>query len=798
MTLLLLGLLACAVPGAGAQQPAAPAAAPPVPSLLELAGRYPLVADSALQAERAVAQLRNTQPMEVELAVARERHAELASFLGAVAGAEYLRPERISRVRDQALLQTQRLEALNARVTPRLDVLAQLRIEWTLRQRTWAAWRDSLRADPDFELVAPDIERAIARMDSVRARVDEAVPPLVELQREISALHGATVEIGSRMAALREGRRAELQRRSEPTLFSAAFAEQMRGTTLDAWEIGAAFATDAYVAFIRDEGALLLLHVVLVLLLTVLAGRLKRHAAPEAGWSGLLDHPLALCVFATTALLSPRYTLGPPLWDVLMWTLLAVSGAILATRLLRDRPLRWLVYYFAAAYPLLLLAEALRAPLPAFRIGLTAVALGGAVLFGNPAFWRGHAETRSGVGRWIVGLAALLWGVVLVAEVIGFHPLARWIVHATVTSALFVFVVVLLIVTARGAVQTMLRVESAGRLHFLRSIAVPLAERLLLLLQVFLILGATLNVLDVWELAPSPAETWSRIIGAGFIVAGVQVTVGRVLLAMVILYVASVVSSLTRVFVDAEATSRWRIDRAVGNSISTLVHYALITFGLLFALGALGVQLQNFAIVAGALGIGIGFGLQNVVNNFVSGLILLFERPVRVGDTVVLGTEWGTVKKIGLRSTIVVTFDRSELIVPNADLVSERVTNWTLSDPMARLTIPVGVAYGSNVARVLEILREAGNAHPAVLDDPPPQALFMEFGDSALEFELRVWVQELRYRLEVKSAVLARMDALLRDAGIEIPFPQRDLHLRSVDAGVIDSMLRRPSADAGT
>jgi small-conductance mechanosensitive channel len=232
----------------------------------------------------------------------------------------------------------------------------------------------------------------------------------------------------------------------------------------------------------------------------------------------------------------------------------------------------------------------------------------------------------------------------------------------------------------------------------------------------------------------------------------------------------------------------------VGESIGTLLHYLLLTVGVLFALGAVGVELQNFAIVAGALGVGIGFGLQNVVNNFVSGLILLFERPVRVGDIVVVGGEWGTIKKIGLRSTIVVTFDQSEMIVPNGDLVSEKVTNWTLSNPVTRVVLPVGVAYGSDVQRVLQILREAAEAHPGVLADPEPQALFVAFGDSALDFELRVWVRELGLRPEVKSTVLAEVDHRFRAAGIEIPFPQQDLHVRSVDPEVVEAMLRARTA----
>jgi potassium-dependent mechanosensitive channel len=285
------------------------------------------------------------------------------------------------------------------------------------------------------------------------------------------------------------------------------------------------------------------------------------------------------------------------------------------------------------------------------------------------------------------------------------------------------------------------------------------------------------------------------VTGWGVTVLGLRITIGRILFAVIVVYLALTASWLARTVVSTRIASGWGLERGVAESINALVHYAVITLGVLLALGALGVELQSFAIVIGALGVGIGFGLQNVVNNFVSGLILLFERPVRVGDTVEIAGEWGTIKKIGLRSTVVVTFSQSELIVPNGDLVSEKVTNWSLTNPVTRLAIPVGVAYGSDVQKVLRILVESARAHPSVADEPQQMALFTGFGDSSLDFELRVWVREIAARLPAKSAVLAEIDRRFREEEIEIPFPQRDLHLRSVDAGAARTMLP-PAAPA--
>jgi small-conductance mechanosensitive channel len=203
------------------------------------------------------------------------------------------------------------------------------------------------------------------------------------------------------------------------------------------------------------------------------------------------------------------------------------------------------------------------------------------------------------------------------------------------------------------------------------------------------------------------------------------------------------------------------------------------------ALWTLGFEFTQLTIILSALGVGIGFGLQGVVNNFVSGLILLFERPVRVGDYIEFGGNWAEIKGIGLRATTVQTFDQADVIIPNADLVTNQVTNWTLSNRRVRLIVPVGVAYGSDVPLVMETLIACAKANSMVAKTPPPQVLFLSFGESSLDFELRVWVLDADDRLKVRSELHQEIDWSFREAGIEIAFPQRDLHVRSVEESVI-------------
>jgi len=226
-----------------------------------------------------------------------------------------------------------------------------------------------------------------------------------------------------------------------------------------------------------------------------------------------------------------------------------------------------------------------------------------------------------------------------------------------------------------------------------------------------------------------------------------------------------------------------QLDIGIRQSIRTGVGYVGTIVAAVIAISALGLDLSNLAIVAGALSVGIGFGLQNVVNNFVSGLILLVERPVKVGDWIVVGDKQGYVKRIKVRATEIQTFDRASVFVPNSQLISEAVTNWTYADKMGRVIIPIGVAYGSNTREVLKILLEIGQANSEVLEQPGPSAMFRGFGDSALNFELRCFLSDVERTVPVTSDLCLAIDDVFREKGIEIPFPQQDVYVKQLGSG---------------
>ncbi|MCP5150312.1 MAG: mechanosensitive ion channel [Ectothiorhodospiraceae bacterium] len=224
---------------------------------------------------------------------------------------------------------------------------------------------------------------------------------------------------------------------------------------------------------------------------------------------------------------------------------------------------------------------------------------------------------------------------------------------------------------------------------------------------------------------------------------------------------------------------RLPLDAGSRYAISTVCQYIIAAIAISTVAGSLGISWGNVQWLVAALGVGLGFGLQEIFANFVSGLIILFERPVRIGDTVTVGSVSGTVSRIKIRATTITDWDRKEIIVPNKTFITEQLINWTLTDPITRVVIPVGVAYGTDTQKAYDVIKSTAERNPLVLDEPPLQVFFLGLGDSALNFELRVFVRELGDRLMVTHQLLMAIERALRENGIEIPFPQRDIHVRS-------------------
>jgi small-conductance mechanosensitive channel len=312
-----------------------------------------------------------------------------------------------------------------------------------------------------------------------------------------------------------------------------------------------------------------------------------------------------------------------------------------------------------------------------------------------------------------------------------------------------------------------------------------------------------LRTLDIVGLLGPGLALAQTLLAAKLERGALNISVEDVLFFFLTLWVAYLLSAFLRFILEEDVYPRVGLARGLSYALSSLLHYAVITLGFLAGLAVLGFDLTRITVLAGAFGVGIGFGLQSVVNNFVSGLILLFERPIHVGDTIEAGDLLGNVRRIGMRASVVRTWHGAEIIVPNAQFITERVTNWTLSDRQRRIDLPVGISYGADPKKVLEMLESVARAHPQVLRHPAPQALFTGFGDSSINFELRAWTDQFDQWVRIRSDLATAVYEAGYAAGLTFPFPQREVRLlqdpseRSSGAS-IGERSRKPEPASGT
>jgi potassium efflux system protein len=303
------------------------------------------------------------------------------------------------------------------------------------------------------------------------------------------------------------------------------------------------------------------------------------------------------------------------------------------------------------------------------------------------------------------------------------------------------------------------------------------------LVNVSAIAAAITALLIIWEPLLPAFDAFGRVtLWTSTTVVDSETIVNHITLATLLtvaalvgvtIYVARKVPAL----VELVLRSRTNISQGVRYATSTLLNYFIVGTGIVAALSALGLQWSQLQWLVAALGVGIGFGLQEIFANFISGLIILFERPIRVGDIVTIGDKDGTVTKIRIRATTLRDWDGKELLVPNKEFITGRLLNWTLSDQETRLVIPVGIAYGSDVPLALKTLTDVVCKHPATLEDPMPSVLFIGFGDSSLNLVARCFVGTMDQRMRVMSELHTLINEAFAEAGIVIAFPQRDLHL---------------------
>ncbi len=391
---------------------------------------------------------------------------------------------------------------------------------------------------------------------------------------------------------------------------------------------------------------------------------------------------------------------------------------------------------------------------------------------------------------WLRALRLPIWLVafaIMLTAIAGYISLSRFIAQQLIVTGAILAIIYLLLLWADWVARAMAD-ESTGIGLWLfttagldqsqrQRLAVPVS----LLLKFAILLSAIPLILNQWQFAWTDIFEWYRQLFYGFHIGNTQISLGAVLASIVVFVLGYFAARLFQHWLDAQVLQPAGLSGGLRDSISTGVGYIGVFAAALMALSYAGFNLSNLALVAGAFSVGIGFGMQSIVSNFVSGLILLAERPIKVGDLVVVGGEEGFVRKISVRSTEIETFDRANVLIPNAYFISEKVKNWTLRNNNGRVAIAVGVAYGSDPRTVKTLLLQVAKNHPNVMQAPEPFIDFENFGADSLDFKLYAYTHDLKQSISTRTELRIAILETFKAAGIEIPFRQTDINVRDMD-----------------
>ena len=650
---------------------------------------------------------------------------------------------------------------------------------------TWQATRATGVQKALPEIALQRIAEVLREADAVRGLIRDEMAKLLHLQNQLASRRDFLAKVRNELDRAREKSGQGLFVLDSLPLWEALFNRESRDVVIvEVVQSSQRFAEDLQ-EFISKYRVRLLWHAVLllamVLLFRFLRGALTPQAVERLGASAnfVLDRPLASSfLLALTAL--PLLFPGAPaavLRIALVPTVIPVIR--LLPRLMPTIFRRW-IYMLVVLYVLDFLRYLLPAAGLLTRLLLLLIAIGGCVGLGLFLRFRGAGLSASGSRQRLVSVALqlvlFLFGTSVVSNFVGNVTLAEFVVatpiRLTYAAALIFAGAHLLMTLAVVALQS----PGAHWFHSVREHGELFAFRCRAFIRFAAIILWLVFSLYVVGVAGDISAAGADFLQLRWKLGAAEISIHDVAAFMAVVLGAFVFSRLIRFVLAEEILPRIRLPRGVPGAVDVLSRYGILLLGFFMALAAAGVDLSKVTLLVSALGVGIGFGLQGVVNNFVSGLILVFEHPLQVGDSVEVGTVFGEVRNIGFRASVIRTPDGADVVIPNGELVGGKFINWSLSDRLRRISIPVGVAYGTDPGRVIDILVGIARNHPQVLVKPAPFAVFDRFGDSALHFTLFCWAFVDTFFI-TRSELTIAINNAFKEAGIEIPFPQQDVHV---------------------
>ena len=693
-----------------------------------------------------------------------------------------------------------RLDGWLSTLTAHSTTIAEKRKKLEENRQLWELTRESADEVEFPEALRQQVEDTLASIDTTEMAVRANRDNVLTLQSDVAKEKAAADEM---LADLKD--EIALRRRSivgldSPPLWKTFAAPGLDGGPSEQMVAMWTKNSESLQTYVADRLDRIVGQVLFLISFAIVLLVLRRRAALWAQQDRslqptveLLERPLAAAFIVTMLLTDLFHPRAPAAWLDFISLVMLLAILRLLPRML-PQSMRAGAYFLTLVYFLEQIVDLAPDGNLVNRLALFALSLTGAVA----CHWlyskvrESDAPISEGWIRTVVfgaRVAFLAFVAGTLANLIGAVGFATLVVMGTLIS---IYAAILFWVATKlleAIVRVLLLTRTARHLAIVRVHADTVRQSLFRLIRVVTVIGWAAMTLQGFGAFDPVVNGLKEAVDSKISIGDFSVSPGDILIFFIVVWLTFKISQLLRFVLEVDVLQHLDLPRGVPGAITRVTHYALVVLGVMIGASAAGLDFSRINLIVGALGVGIGFGLQNVVNNFVSGLILLFERPIRVGDKIQLAELFGTVKNIGMRASIVRTFQGAEVIVPNANLISAEVINWTLSDDRRRMELPVGVTYGTDPENVINILVEVAKEHPDVMSDPEPAALFRGFGDSSLDFQLRAWTRG--DFVQVSSDLLVAVNCALADAGIEIPFPQRDLHLRSVDADAAERLSSR-------
>jgi len=775
---------------AESSKPPLPPSPPPAPATIPLAD----IATRATEVSNLLGNLTATAP-----------NAQIESIAKTL-------PELSEKLDAQFLATTKMLEA-----APTLETLQNEQQQWQSAQLQSTGWlnaltlqatklQDSLNQLAELEKLwnsSRTSAQAANAPGPILQQIDATLTAITAAQAPLQAQRAGILNLQSRVAqeVTRCGtalqRIADFQQKAVTGIFVPdaspiwminLWSDALAALPGQARKIAGAYWTEGakYLRQPRDGGAM---HAALFIVLALIFGAARRKIytwanSDEVGSSAITVFKRPYAAAAVTTLLvatSPFFQMSASLRELLI-----VVALVPMIRFVRPM-VHPLVAAGIYALTLLFTVDSFRQALGGVQVvgqailvveTLAAIA---AILWLRQRRWKAAASPAESSRFIAVSLIGYFLSFVLIiallAGVSGYIRLARLLTPGILAGGVLGLGMFAYLRVGGGIVALVLRVWPLRLLKMVQHHRDLLEKRVYYWLAWATVLGWLFRYLNYLGLLDPLWSLGQSLLAAKLDRGTISISVGSIFEFLLTVWIAYLLSAFIRFTLQEDVYPRINIAPGLSYAASSLLNYVILALGFVAGLGVLGVDFSKVSVLAGAFGVGIGFGLQSVVNNFVSGLILLFERPIHVGDTVEVGSVQAVVRRIGIRASILHTRQGADIIVPNSQLVTEKVTNRTLSDRLRRIDLPVGVNYGARPPRVTELLIGVAAAHAQVLKDPPPRAYFLRYGDSSIDFELRVWTDQSHSPTQIKSDLASAVYDAVIAAGLSFPFPQREVRL---------------------